>query len=96
VLARVAVGPLFGDKPDLLAALTLARGGVQRHVANAARETVRYSSIQDRGAVGWVRVGSGECDWCRQYLDGVVHDVEGYDFDAHDHCGCTAEPVFRT
>lgn len=94
VLARVAVGPLFGVNPDFGSALTLAQGGLQRHIANADRETVRFSSIQDRAARGWVRVGSGECDWCRQYLDGEVHYVEGYDFQAHDHCGCTAEPVF--
>lgn len=95
VLARVAVRPLFGDSPDLSAALVLARGGLQRHVANAARDTVTVSSIQDRDSTGWVRVGSGECPWCAQFLDGAVHAVE-YDFNAHDHCGCTAQPVFRS
>jgi hypothetical protein len=41
-----------------------------------------------------MRVGNGECDWCQRFLDGEVHYAEGYDFAAHDHCGCTAEPVF--
>src|SRR5690348_2329597 len=40
VLAGVAVGPLFGPAPDFASALTLARGGLQRHVANADRLTV--------------------------------------------------------
>jgi hypothetical protein len=94
VLARVAVGPLFGASPDMAAALVLAKGGLQRHVANTARETVRTSTVEDRAARGWVRVGSGSCDWCRQYLTGEVVSDPGYGFDAHDHCGCTAEPVF--
>jgi hypothetical protein len=94
VLARVAVGPLFGATPNQLTALTLAQGGLQRHIANADRETVRLASIEDKQAQGWMRVGDGGCDWCQQYLDGEVHYVEGYDFDAHDHCNCTAQPVF--
>lgn len=93
-LARVAVGPLFQAQPDPTSALTLARGGLQRHVANADRETVRLSAIEDPRARGWVRVGVGECDWCKQYIDGEVHHVAGYDFKAHDHCNCTAVPVF--
>ena len=93
-LARVAVGPLFGANPDVLSALTLALGGLQRHIANADRETVTTASVQDPRAKGWVRVGKGGCDWCKQYLDGEVHYVKGYDFQAHDHCNCTAVPEF--
>lgn len=94
ILAGVATKPLFRETPDTAAALTLAQGGLQRHVANVDRETIRLASVDDRQTQGWVRVGRGECDWCQQYLDGVVHYVEGYDFNAHDHCQCTAEPVF--
>lgn len=93
VLARVAVGPLFGATPRPADALTLATGGLQRHIANADRETVTQAAVQDRKS-GWVRVGDGGCDWCAEYLDGEVHYTEGYDFDAHDHCNCSAEPVF--
>ncbi len=94
VLAGVAVGPLFGADPDPLAALTLAAGGLQRHIANEDRETVLQSSIEDPQARGWVRVGGGGCNWCQRYLDGEVHYADGYDFPAHDHCNCTAQPVF--
>lgn len=93
-LARWGVAPLFKPEPDFTSSLTLVNGGLQRIIANADRQTVRFSALQDKAAQGWRRVGFGACDWCRQYLDGEVHYVEGYDFDAHDHCHCTAEPVF--
>jgi len=93
-LARWSVTPLFAAEPDYPTALLKVSGGVQRLIANSDRETVRFSSIQDKSARGWVRMGVGECDWCTQYLDGEVHYVEGYDFQAHDHCNCTAVPAF--
>lgn len=73
-------------------ALTQTAGAMSRLVLNAGRETVRATALADRA--GWIRVGNGGCDWCAQYLDGEVHYVEGYDFQAHDHCGCTAEPYY--
>lgn len=92
VLARWGVTPLFGAQaPDAPAVvLTKIAGGLQRIVADGARQTIVTSAIEDPARVGWVRVGNGECDWCQQYLDGEVHYVEGYDFDAHDHCQCDA------
>lgn len=80
---------------NLDAVHTLVQGGATRRVQNFGRQTVRLSSLSDPGAEGWMRVGFGECDWCKQYLDGEVHHVEGYDFDAHDHCHCQAVPVFE-
>lgn len=74
------------------ALVSLLAGGTQRRIADHLRLTVASSSIQDPRAQGWVRVGRGECGWCRQYLDGEVHYVEGYDFDAHDNCLCSVEP----
>jgi hypothetical protein len=94
-LARWGVSPLYQAEPDFESSLTLVSGGLQRIIANTDRQTVRGSSIQDPGAKGWIRVGHGECDWCQQFLDGEVHYVEGYDFNAHDHCLCTADPVFE-
>lgn len=73
-------------------ALTMTKGSMSRLVLDAGRETVRATTIAEKA--GWVRVGNGECDWCQQYLDGEVHYVEGYDFDAHDGCLCTAEPSY--
>jgi len=93
-LARWGVTPLFQAESDYALALTLVSGGLQRIISNADRETVRSSSIQDPKAKGWVRVGHGECDWCKNLLDGEIHYVEGYDFLAHDDCRCTAKPDF--
>ena len=95
VLARWAVGPLFQADPDPDAALSLAGGGTQKAIADAARLTVVQSSIQDRASAGWVRVGDGGCDWCAKFLDGEVRYSPGYDFAAHNNCGCTAEPVYQ-
>lgn len=95
VLARVAVGPLFSAKPDLASALTLAKGGLQRHVANADRETVRVASVEDSRARGWQRVGAGGCEFCQMLLGrGAVYTEATADFEAHDHDQCSAEPVF--
>lgn len=93
-LARWSVSPLYNAQPDPGTALLKVSGGFQRIIYNADRETITLSSTQDRRA-GWVRVGNGGCDWCEQFLDGEVHFVEGYDFDAHDHCQCIALPVFE-
>jgi hypothetical protein len=73
-------------------ALTLTAGAMSRLVLDAGRETVRATTIAEKA--GWVRVGNGGCDWCQQYLDGEIHYTEGYDFAAHDNCGCTAEPAY--
>lgn len=93
-LAGWAVDPLFAKTPDWAAAVARVDGGVQRRVADIARNTIAHSSIQDPRAQGWVRVGRGDCAWCAQHIDGVVHYVEGYDYKAHDHCQCSVEPAF--
>lgn len=92
VLARWGVAPLFGGDPEVAAPTVLAKvsGGLQRAILDGARLTITGSAVQDPARVGWVRVGNGECDWCADLLDGEVHYVEGYDFDAHDHCRCDA------
>lgn len=93
VLARWGVAPYFtGAAPEVAAPVVLTKiaGGLQRVVTNGARQTITGSAAKDPARVGWVRVGAGECEWCQQYLDGEVHYVEGYDFDAHDWCQCDA------
>lgn len=72
----------------------LVLGGVQRRIADHVRLTATNNAVADPGAKGWVRVGAGECDWCAQYIDGVVRTVAGYDFDAHDNCRCSVTVAF--
>lgn len=93
-LAGWAVDPLFAPEQDWESTRARAAGGLQRRIADVARSTITTSSIVDPRAQGWARVGRGECSWCAQYLDGKVHHVEGYDFKAHDHCQCSAEPAW--
>lgn len=93
-LAGWAVSPMYQANPDPATTLVKAAGGMQRIIANADRESIGISATQDDNA-GWVRVGSGACSWCAQYIDGEVHYVTGYDFDAHDFCNCLVVPEFR-
>lgn len=94
-LAKWGVSPLFATTPDWAAAQTLVAGGLQRRIANAGRLTVAESSVQDRAARGWRRVGVGRCDFCRLLIDrGAVYKESTASFEAHDHCGCAAEPAF--
>ncbi len=92
IMARWGVAPLFGGDPQVAAPIVLKKisGGLQRVILDGARQTIVGSVVKDPERVGWVRVGNGGCDWCAQYIDGEVHYVEGYDFDAHDHCQCDA------
>lgn len=94
-LAGWAVSPLYDAQPDFATALTKASGGLQRIIANADRDTVRVSSVQDRGARGWARAGAGQCDFCAMLIGrGAVYTEATADFDSHDHCGCVAVPEF--
>ncbi len=94
-LARWGIGPLFSDTPDFAAARTLVDGGLQRRIANAARETVRVSSIEDPSAQGWQRSASGGCAFCRTLAGrGAVYSEASADFASHDFCNCQAVPAF--
>lgn len=89
------IGWALTTATDDAALVALILGGTQRRIADHVRLTVTSSAVTDPSAKGWRRVGDGDtCDWCREYLDGEVHYVEGYDFPAHDSCGCSAAPVF--
>lgn len=75
-------------------ALTQTTGAMARLVLNAGRDTVLESLKGDPKARGWERVlGGGGCDFC-QKLAGRVYPTDNAGFDAHDHCGCTAEPAY--
>ncbi|WP_036570544.1 VG15 protein, partial [Nocardioides sp. URHA0032] len=75
-------------------ALTQSSGAMARLVLNAGRDTVTQTIRSDPKARGWERVlGGGGCDFC-QMLAGRVYPRDNAGFDAHDHCGCTAEPAY--
>lgn len=94
-LAGWGVSPLFQAEPDWNTAKTLIAGGLQRRIANYARQTVTGSSVADPQSRGWQRVGVGSCEFCAMLLGrGAVYTEATADFLAHDHCNCGAEPAF--
>jgi hypothetical protein len=94
-LAGYAVSPLFGARPDAAIALSKAAGGLQRIIFDADRHTVMRSSIQDPGARGWQRQGTGECDFCQLLIGrGAVYTEESVSFESHDRCRCVGVPAF--
>lgn len=94
-LAGYAVGPLYTAAPDWRQARERATGGLQLRIANAARETVRSSSVEDPRARGWQRSASMGCPFCQMLAGrGAVYSRGTVDFAAHDHCRCVAVPAF--
>jgi hypothetical protein len=73
----------------------LIAGGLQRRIANYSRETVTGSAVADPGSAGWQRVGNGNCDFCEMLIGrGAVYSEASSDFQCHDNCRCSAEPVW--
>ena len=75
---------------------TAARAAM-RHVLNGGRETITATTRNDRRARGWQRVTSGRaCSFCSLLATrGAVYGEDTADFQAHDGCSCSAEPVYR-
>lgn len=72
-----------------------ARAGM-RHVLNGGRDTTIASVNADARAVGWARVTSGHpCHFCALIASrGPVYSKETVDFQAHDACSCSGEPLY--
>lgn len=93
--ANALVGWAADTAKDYAAFQSLVTGGAQRRVANFSRQTVMGSSYADPQATGWQRVGSGECAFCAMLIGrGEVYSEASADFASHDHCNCSAVPVF--
>lgn len=85
----------LSEAVSLDTAQSLIDGGVQKRITNAARGTVIGNTRADKAALGWQRVGIGECDWCAMLIGrGAVYTRETVDFATHDHCKCGAIPAF--
>lgn len=76
----------------------LVSGGVQRIIADAHRDTVRYSSFADPRAAGWARFARGTetCEFCYMLVSrGAVYSDDSAKFGSHDNCDCGAGPIWR-
>lgn len=85
--------------PDAAArTLTNVAGDTTRLVMNSGRDTIVDSVQADPRALGWARVTDGNpCSFCRMLASrGPVYRSARGGFKAHNHCGCTAEPVFHS
>jgi hypothetical protein len=77
-------------------ALDALLGAAERMILMGGRDTVTDASVQDPVAEGWERIATaGACDFCTMLAGrGAVYKEDTADFQAHDHCGCVAAPVF--
>lgn len=79
-------------------ALVQTLGAVARHVQNGGRETIHETVLGDEKAYGIARVSDGSpCAFCAMLVGrgAVYRDEMTASFEAHDKCGCTAEPIYR-
>jgi hypothetical protein len=87
-----------GHSPESVRQNALVRtsGAVGRLVLMGGRMTLVRSSYADRAAGGWRRVVGGEpCSFCLMLAGrGAVYSDATVDFQAHDHCSCSAEPSY--
>lgn len=66
-----------------------------RHSMNGGRETITETIKSDPRGRGWERVTSGNaCDFCESLAGRVFSVEDSAGFEAHDRCGCSAEPVY--
>lgn len=73
----------------------LIEGGMQRRIANFSRKSLMESSVADPRSKGWMRVGIGECEFCRMLISrGAVYTEATVRFGAHDSCRCQCAPVW--
>lgn len=100
VTGRVATGKaiLAGQSPQaaMQTAFVRTSGALSRHVLSGGRDTLILSAAEDRAAQGWARVTGGEpCGFCAMLASrGPVYSEDTVDFQAHDHCSCSAEPSY--
>lgn len=77
-------------------ALVKTAGAVSRLVLDGGRATITDSLRLDPKGTGWMRVTSpSACGFCRMLEGrGAVYSAETARFSAHDHCKCSARPVY--
>ncbi len=78
-------------------ALVQVSGVASRHMLAGGRRTILETVAVDRTALGWARVTDADpCAFCALLASrGPAYRSQGTaTFQAHDGCGCTAEPVF--
>jgi hypothetical protein len=89
-----ASDPLFSDDEET-ASKRLAEV-VQLETAKPYRDTILTNRQNDPESVGWRRITTGGCRFCRMLSDrGAVYRQSTVQFASHPNCHCTAQPVFK-
>jgi len=72
-------------------------GATTRLVLGGGRDTIIESVAADTQVSRWQRVTSGEpCAFCAMLATrGAVFSANTADFEAHDHCSCSAEAAYE-
>jgi hypothetical protein len=72
-------------------------GTFSKLVLAGGNQTILNGVHADRRATGWVRITSGSaCAFCKMLSSrgAVYRSDRSATFEPHDHCSCTAEPVY--
>lgn len=96
VMTRKSIAAGFSPQAARQNALVRVSGALTRHVLSGGRDAVLRSSAADREARGYQRVtGGSPCAFCAVLATrGAVYGESSADFQAHDHCSCSAEAVY--
>lgn len=94
IKSALSRGVLIARAIDVAEASSSAAG--MRHALDGGRDTVTATSVADQRARGWSRQTSGNaCQFCEMLAGrGAVYTEATSDFQSHDGCSCTAEPVY--
>lgn len=93
---KVATRAGYTPVKAMESSLVQTMGSAGRLVLDGGRETVQATAVADPRTAGWQRVTSGGCTFCRMLAGrGAVYSEASSDFEAHDHCACSAEPVYH-
>lgn len=74
-------------------------GTMSKLVLAGGRRTIIQGIDGDREAEGWMRATSGDpCPFCRMLASrgAAYKTAKSADFQPHDHCSCTPEPLYRS
>jgi hypothetical protein len=87
----------FSPQAAVRNGLVKVLGTTARLVLGGGRDTVIESVAADPQVAHWQRVTSGEpCAFCAMLATrGAVFTADTADFEAHDHCSCTAEAAYE-
>ena len=101
VTTVVAIRTAFGAGQSIDQALqtgfVTSSGAATRLALQGGRQTIVDTVKADPHAVGWDRVTSDDpCAFCAMLASrgAVYRSEETASFESHDHCSCSAEPVF--